>query len=1028
MRHIRTRTTRCGPINWIDCLWLLLIAVAWLSSDALADSRCRPGPESVTDSRCPTCKMQPIISAEGFDTPGKNSKQLEPGRLIDRNLAGAQSHSYWINLAPGEFLHANLEQDRINVMLTLYAPPPDRQEITRVNMTFQGVAGRESLSYQATEAATYQLTVRAVNAEAPSGAYRIIVHTHLRATDEDKHRIQAEQLTRDAIYSETPGQAIEKGKDALSLWQALGDCNWEAYTRNAIGKDLGSFGRNDEALEQHRQALNIYGEIRNQTGEAASIANIGSTYLLLSQYKEAIDYCERALHIYKEQNNRQGQASIFVSLGSVYFSLNDLDAAASNYEEARRIFRSDKDAFNEGAVLVNLGNLYLTRQRYDKAIDYSKRAFNLYHKFGNRLGKGIALHNLGVAYRSQRQFKEADDYFRRALSVFRIENDRRGEGLVLRDIGRAYLSEARHQEATQYFHQALNVFLEGRIENPYDESEVLKDLMMAYKAEAKPDQAILYGKQSVNLVQQMRKNIKSLRRELQQSFLESKENIYRELAELFMAQGRLLEAEQVLRMLKGEEYFQFVRRSGSSSSEEIALNPVEAQMRECYRTNSDHRIDISIQRGNLDKDKRTLEKRFQESSDEQQKEGFEKELDRQKSELAGMEKKLAEADESFQQCLANLNRKASEGRIPREVEDWLEALKRSDNLKNLLGELESNSQQKLVAICTFLGKDRIQFIVFTSDAPPVLRESPIVKRDDLYRMVSEFRKEITERRSDHRRLALELYKLLVEPIAKDLEASEAKTVLWSLDGVLRYLPLAALYDGKHYLVESYQNVMITLASLEGMEAPASKEWEALGLGVTEGHDPFKALPRVETEIRGIINELATDVAGVLPGKIYMNDQFNAERLRDIRRHKVVHIASHFKFEPGDETQSFLLLGDGSRLTVEKIRTMNFGGVELLTLSACETAMGDKGGRSEGKEVESFGMIAKEKGAKAVLATLWEIDDESTSSLMREFYKNKVTLGKRKAEALQMAQKALLADSRYAHPYYWAPFILIGNIY
>jgi CHAT domain-containing protein len=1026
-RTRRLRTPR--SIRHISRL-LFLVTALWVGSrpEAQAASKCRPGLDAATDSICPKCRTQAIITLDGFAT-NKDSKLLEPGRPIDERLAGSHCHIYRVTLAKGEFLHVALEQDGINVILTLSARPPDGTELVRANLTLQHIAGRESASYEATEAGLYQVTVRSVNSEARSGAYHMVIHIHQRATDEDKQRIRAEQLTREAIYSDTPQQAIENGKEAVKLWQAMGECYWEAYTLNGIGKDYRSLDRNDEAIEYHNRALSIYRETKNRVGEAESLANIGSANLLLSHFTEAIDCYERALQIYKEQRIRQGEAIVLVTLGDVYLLLNDPGAVVKYYEEALRLFRMDRDRFYEGTVLGNIGNFYITRQRYDKAIAYWTRAFKLYHKFGNRLGKGIALNNLGVAYSSLKQFTKATEYLKRAASVYQIENNRNGEGLVLRDIGRAYFSQGLYEEATQYFHQALNVFLEVRIENPYSEGEILKDLMLAYKAQGKPDLAILYGKQSVNLVQQMRRNITSLRRELQKSFLESKEDVYRELVQLLMSQGRLLEAEQTLKMLKGEEYFQYIRRSESTSSEEVAFNPTEERVRECYRKNSDGRISIASERSKLDKDKRELEKRFQGSNEEQEKEVLEKELDRQKSELEGLEKKLSEAAESFRQCRASLDRKAGQGPVPPEVEEWLEGLKREDTLKNLLGGMESNTQQKQVAICTFLGKERIQFIVFTAEAPPVLRESPNIKRDDLYRMVSEFREEIVGKRSDPRRLALELYKVLVEPIARDLEASGARTILWSLDGVLRYLPMAALYDGEHYLVETYQNVMITLASLEGMETLTSKDWEALGLGVTERHDPFKALPRAETEIRGIINELATDTAGVLPGKIYLNDKFNAERLRDMREHKVVHIASHFKLEPGDETQSFLLLGDGSHLTVEQIRTMNFGGEELLTLSACETAIGsDTGSKGEGKEVESFAMIAKEKGAKAVLATLWEIDDESTSTLMREFYRNKVALGRRKAEALQMAQKALLADPRYAHPYYWAPFILIGNMY
>jgi CHAT domain-containing protein len=199
-----------------------------------------------------------------------------------------------------------------------------------------------------------------------------------------------------------------------------------------------------------------------------------------------------------------------------------------------------------------------------------------------------------------------------------------------------------------------------------------------------------------------------------------------------------------------------------------------------------------------------------------------------------------------------------------------------------------------------------------------------------------------------------------------------------------------------------------------------------------------------------------------------------------RRWPVVHIASHFSFRPGDETRSFLLLGDGSVLTLAEMKSQKylFAGVELLTLSACNTAA--QQADADGREIDAFAELAQRLGANAVIATLWPLADESSPRLMREFYRNRQAGGgMMKAEALRKAQLALLRGSArfsgarkarkprpetvrivrrngqrsegqtradviyveakhvpsykrdgqkpYAHPYYWAPVILIGNL-
>jgi CHAT domain-containing protein len=238
----------------------------------------------------------------------------------------------------------------------------------------------------------------------------------------------------------------------------------------------------------------------------------------------------------------------------------------------------------------------------------------------------------------------------------------------------------------------------------------------------------------------------------------------------------------------------------------------------------------------------------------------------------------------------------------------------------------------------------------------------------------------------------------------------------------------------------------------------------LGLGVTKAHgDRIPALPGVVEEMRGIIREEGSN-SGVLPGTIKLDEAFTQEAMLTGLRQRppVVHVASHFQFQPGNETNSALLLGDGNFLSLAQIKSLPnvFGGVELLTLSACNTATGGAG--ANGKEVEGFAVLAQRQGAKSVIASLWPVFDTSTKELMQAFYRlREAKEGVTKAEALRQSQLKLLRgeigtgaetltsnreliheDEKptvakqprfkpdpkkpYAHPYYWAPFILVGN--
>lgn len=206
------------------------------------------------------------------------------------------------------------------------------------------------------------------------------------------------------------------------------------------------------------------------------------------------------------------------------------------------------------------------------------------------------------------------------------------------------------------------------------------------------------------------------------------------------------------------------------------------------------------------------------------------------------------------------------------------------------------------------------------------------------------------------------------------------------------------------------------------------------MGVTKKHGDFDALPAVLQEIRGIVDQEVFEGSvspsqGLLPGQAYLDEAFNAESLKEVnqQRFDLLHIASHFRFSPGTEVNSYLLLGDGMRLSLGEIRAKNyrFDGIDLLTLSACDTGLG--GGRdAKGREIEGFGVIAQQQGAKAVLATLWRVADQSTSKLMVDLYQRRETQSISKIEALQQAQIALREQPRYAHPFYWAPFVVMGN--
>jgi CHAT domain-containing protein len=367
-------------------------------------------------------------------------------------------------------------------------------------------------------------------------------------------------------------------------------------------------------------------------------------------------------------------------------------------------------------------------------------------------------------------------------------------------------------------------------------------------------------------------------------------------------------------------------------------------------------------------------------------------------------------------------------------------------------------------------EDRYRVIVIRENHALVER-STAIKSADLNRLVVDFVNLLSDRGADMKQMTEvsgKLYAVLIAPIERDLAQAHAHTLVWELDDVLHYIPMAALYDraAKKFLVEKYANAIITPASATMLgNTPHVKGASMLAMGLSSQYDEhFSALKNVPVELNSIVNDpKATGTHGPISGTEWLNNDFTAANLKEqlqTEHYQLVHLASHFDAQAGGDTRkSFLLMaGDessnsnGFHLTLDKLDLdpgFSMTNVDLITFSACKTAVAAKD--AHGNEVDGLAGVAHKLGANAVMASLWEVDDGSTSKLMGDFYRRWAagdgTVSK--VDALRQAQLDLLlgddrpqsdSDTRgfgktkavapspagYAHPYYWAPFVLMGN--
>lgn len=296
--------------------------------------------------------------------------------------------------------------------------------------------------------------------------------------------------------------------------------------------------------------------------------------------------------------------------------------------------------------------------------------------------------------------------------------------------------------------------------------------------------------------------------------------------------------------------------------------------------------------------------------------------------------------------------------------------------------------------------------------------------------------------------------LFPKPLQQELQG-KIKHLVFAQDRITRYIPMSASFDGKQYLIENYTVATIVSAEFTTTDRPNydPKTATVLAARLSNAAPPnFQALSNVPLELAAIVQSKATRL-GVYPGLELLNQQFDLFNLqKNISLYSILHIATHGAFVRDQADGSYILLGTGEKLPIAEIKGLSdLGKVQLVVLSACQTALADRG--ADGIEISNVSYSFLEKGVKAVIASLWQVNDASTSVLMQQFYKNLATGKMTKAEALRQAQLSLLQgkltakdtpqrsstliikgvppsqraqSSDFSHPYYWAPFILIGN--
>jgi len=548
----------------------------------------------------------------------------------------------------------------------------------------------------------------------------------------------------------------------------------------------------------------------------------------------------------------------------------------------------------------------------------------------------------------------------------------------------------------------------------------------ALNAQGRAPLAIFFGKRAIAQIERQRRDFSGEDEGLDRGFLLDKIGMYRTVADWLMQSGRIDEGLEVLQLLKDQELYDFTSRAAAweAPGNGPALDDLERTLDGRYAALL--RVDTAAG-ATIDR-LRQLQLRSRITAAERR-------------QLDALLKRAEETEGARSRRIRQFIASVGQGPVRRAIAGTAVAASHIDarSLEHVIARAPPDSA---IAIYV-LTENELRLLIATRQTQI---EVPVaVDAHDLQRRIGGFL-DLIGRRAPIDGPARALYDTLARPLDEIARQEKLTHLFLWLDGPLRYVPFGALEapDGS-YLADRY-----AIGMLAGITPPSPAKPDdgaplrVLGFGVTQAVDGFQPLPGMADELCYVVNGpiagLATRSAvcrgiaagdGALPGQGFADGAFTTQRfetsLRAPHSYTVLHVGTHFSLRPGNAMRSFLVLGDGSRLMLDTLAGLDFTGLDLVTLSACQTAMGG-GQADDGREIEGLSAIVQQRGAKQVIASLWRVEDESTAQLMHGMYLALAAHNGDIAGALRQAQQGLRAQVSarrhpYEHPYYWAGFVV-----
>jgi CHAT domain-containing protein len=855
------------------------------------------------------------------------------------------------------------------------------------------------------------------------------INPAVTAPDTSESLVEAEisrllVVADEQLLAEEDSNAANSYRQALALIESLDNADplITGSALSGLGHAYAYLEQDDDALPLLEEALALYNTLAEEQmflSEAADQASVETTsnelayadirmslYGLLGaiyqeqvNYATALKYNQSGLALALALDFKEAQAKFQHNIGSIAADLGQYEQAEQALNQSITLSNQVENVELAVSAIFMLGWVSERQDNYDGAIAHYQTAVDLYEtlnsssNFDDRQDiirrEARALNNLGMVYLKQGNQTMAQTTFERGMALLDTSDDAQDQvisteqerAILINSFGELYRAKGDRDRAWQSYLQAFQ--LAKQTQDKIGEIEALLNFGRLMEAQRQPNLAIFFYKQAIAQIETIRENLQPLSQSVQQRYTQTVEDFYRNLADLLLQQNREAEALQVLELLKLQEVRSYLHSNPAQGRKETFNTPAEAALLEVF---------------------------------------YALPMDTSLTDFLALAEAIAVNNDQ-------------RDRTPNPANDSPESLNSNEDLNNLLSSSQAieslqAAMQALpvetAVLYPLILEDRLEIMLLTSDGAVTRFTQNQVSRAALSNTVEDFQKSLKDKTSDAKPTAQQLYSWLIQPLEETLAAHQVKNIIYLPDGVLRYVPLAAFHDGEQWLVQKYQSHNITAATIDDLLTQNPAPLSVVAGAFTDSSQSYPVPVGSDTEYRGLsaARQEINNLAEAIPNTLTLLDQdfTSARMLASVGDRRIVHLATHAKFLPGQPEDSFILFGDGSTVNMRQLREWALPNVDLVVLSACETARSVEG---DGKEILGLGYQIQQTGAGAAIASLWSADDNATAALMNQFYLALKT-GKSKAEALKQAQIELIESENFSHPYYWSAFILIGN--